>query len=108
MHTFLKGRVITQRIRLVLNSGETDQRVVTATIVRTEALADLAVLKCDDRNLPSPLGLGHSGDLVETTPVTAFWVSVPARTWQLARTSTQTSASAQAKLLHSEERLGGC
>jgi V8-like Glu-specific endopeptidase len=60
------------QIKLVLNSGEANQRIVSATILKSDEEADLAVLKCDDPNLPPGIDLGYSTDLVETTPVTSF------------------------------------
>ena len=51
------------KIRLVLNSGETNQRILPTTVVRRDDDADLAVLKCDDAKIAGRLELGSSTNL---------------------------------------------
>jgi S1-C subfamily serine protease len=62
----------TTPIRLVMNAGEEGQRVLDATLFRSEDETDLAVLKCTAKNLPEALELGASASLVETMSVAAF------------------------------------
>ena len=60
------------KIRLVLNSGEANQRILPTTVVRRDDDADLAVLKCDDAKLAGRLELGSSTNLTETAQLIAL------------------------------------
>lgn len=60
------------KVSLVLEPGETTQRVVDARIVRSDEAADLALLQVAKPNGLAALDLGDATGLVETTPVTAF------------------------------------
>jgi hypothetical protein len=61
------------RVTLILNSGEQDQRVVSATVVERDAKLDLALLKAEGAGpwKPVPLAPSASG-LIETTSLVAF------------------------------------
>ena len=67
-------------LKLVLESGEKEQRIAQAKVVRSDKEIDLALLKLEEgqegiaeavKSLPI-LELGSAGDLVETTSLTAF------------------------------------
>lgn len=60
------------QVKLVLDAGESTQRIVSVKIARFDAEADLAMLKVDLKDLPPSLQLGDESSLVETTQVTAF------------------------------------
>ena len=62
-------------ISIVLNPTENDQKVVAATVVRTDKQLDLTILRIDPANVPkdlSALELGSTKDLLETQTLTAF------------------------------------
>ena len=64
-----------RELSLVLNSGEADQKVVKATVLRADKEADLALLQArpaKDGDAFPALDLGDAADLFETMPVTAF------------------------------------
>ncbi len=58
-------------VRLVVHSGEHNQEIYTAHVVRASQQADLALLKVAKATF-TMLPLGHSEALRETMPVTAF------------------------------------
>ncbi len=61
------------RVKLVLNAGEPGQKVVEATVLRSDEVLDLALLKADGSGPWPMLPLAaNSGGLYETLPVTAF------------------------------------
>jgi S1-C subfamily serine protease len=60
-----------KKVDLVLNPGEDQQRVVSATVVRENRGDDLALLKVNDPTGLSPLALGDTTELAETHPVAA-------------------------------------
>jgi S1-C subfamily serine protease len=59
-------------VRLILHSGESNQSAVTARLVRSDREADLALLKAETPVALTPLSLGTSADLIETSTVAAF------------------------------------
>ncbi len=59
-------------IRLVLNSGMEEERVLPATILSLDREADLAVLEVSDDALPEPVDATREPRLVETTSVHMF------------------------------------
>jgi S1-C subfamily serine protease len=59
-------------IRLVLSPGEADQKVVNATVLRSDASLDLAVLRADDARGTPALQLGSVDRLIETTALVAL------------------------------------
>ena len=65
-----------REVRLVLASGEAEQKVVTARVLRAAGKRDLAVVQVDPAAAKeaglTALELGDSGALVETQPLTAF------------------------------------
>ena len=61
------------RVKLVLNAGEPNQKVIAAAVLRSDATLDLALLKADGNGPWPALPLAvSSGGLYETLPVTAF------------------------------------
>ena len=61
-----------EKISVVLNSGEPDQQILRATVVRADKKADLALLRVQaDKPLPL-LELGSVDGLLETASLTAF------------------------------------
>lgn len=60
------------KIRLVLNAGESDQKILMGTLLRADDKLDLALLKVDETKLPPFLELGDVTTLVETAGITAF------------------------------------
>lgn len=58
-------------VRLILHSGEIDQQVYTARVVRADRAADLALLKVEGATF-TMLPLSRSDTLNETMPITAF------------------------------------
>jgi S1-C subfamily serine protease len=65
-------RLTSRNIKLVLYPSEADQKVVDATVVRTEPASDLALLRLEKPQSLSVLELGNDESLLETAPVTAF------------------------------------
>jgi len=61
-----------KRLTLVLNPGENNQTTVTATVVKEDEGADLALLQIERRTGLTALELGDSDLLKETMAVTAF------------------------------------
>jgi uncharacterized protein (TIGR03067 family) len=59
------------QVKLVLNPGLKDNKVVQARVVRTDKNLDLALLKVDDKMTFSALPLGSSDGLTELTEVIA-------------------------------------
>jgi hypothetical protein len=59
-------------VRLVLNSGEKDQRVLKAVVVRSSKEPDLALLRVDGAEHLPALALGTVDELAELTEVVAF------------------------------------
>jgi len=57
------------RIDVILNSGETDERTLPGQVQVTDRLADLAIVRVTDANLPPPLQVETSKVLRETQPV---------------------------------------
>jgi S1-C subfamily serine protease len=60
------------KLRLILNSGEKDQSIVEAKVVRTDKDKDLALLKVSGGGPFTALTLGKVEGLSETTRLTAF------------------------------------
>jgi len=60
------------KVRLLLNTGEKDEKSYEARVVRKDAAKDLALLKVEEAGPFVPLALGKADGLVETTRVTAF------------------------------------
>jgi hypothetical protein len=60
------------RLSLVLNSGEAGQRAVDATVLNTDLESDLALLQATGPGPFTPLTLGETNSLFETTRLTAF------------------------------------
>jgi hypothetical protein len=60
------------KLQLVLDSGETSQRVVGARILRSNPGLDLALLKADDEKIGGKIDLGDPSTLAETMALTAF------------------------------------
>jgi uncharacterized protein (TIGR03067 family) len=58
-----------QRIDVVLNSGETDERTCLAEVIGVDIHADLAVLRVEGEDLPPPLKLVAVSGLEETQEV---------------------------------------
>jgi S1-C subfamily serine protease len=59
-------------IRLILDSGLTTQRVLTASIVRSDKESDLALLRVESRERLPALMLGSLDDLTELMELVAF------------------------------------
>ena len=66
------GQEGSEDVRLVLHSGEANQTIVRARVVRSDSARDLALLKTDMPVALTPLELGSSADLIETSAVAAF------------------------------------
>jgi len=61
------------RVTLILNSGEADQKIVTARVVRSDPKLDLALLTAEKPGTYTPLPLAqNSAGLIETAPIAAF------------------------------------
>jgi hypothetical protein len=71
-HHLIRDATSTSKITLILDPGETTQRSVTATILRSSEKLDLALFRISDRKLPPSLDLGLISAVSETTAVTAF------------------------------------
>ena len=61
-----------EKIVLVLNSGEPNQRILPTTVVKRDDGADIAVLRCEDTKLTGRLDLGSSSNLNETSQLLAL------------------------------------
>ena len=61
-----------QAIEVVIDSGETNSRKVPAKLLGIDRTCDLAVLKAEGADLPEPLELGQTNDLLETKSVFIF------------------------------------
>jgi V8-like Glu-specific endopeptidase len=62
-----------EKVTLILNSGESNQKAVKATVVRKSSEDDLALLKADSENEKfNPLSIGNSNDSYETQEVFTF------------------------------------
>lgn len=61
-----------QQIDATINSGEATARTLKAKLLGADRLSDLAVLRIEGENLPEPLAIGATGDLVETQEVFIF------------------------------------
>src|SRR5262249_38069983 len=55
-----------------LNSGELNERVMTAQVLGVDRASDLAVLRVNEANLPPPLDVRSAATLRETEPVYVF------------------------------------
>lgn len=66
------NRAADGKVRLILNTGEKDQKSVEAKVVRTDAEKDLALLKVTEAGSFTALSMGKVEGLVETMRVTAF------------------------------------
>ncbi len=66
------GGMPNARVVVVLHSGERDQSVVPARVLRTDSEMDLALLKLETPQALVALPLGDSQGLFETMPVAAF------------------------------------
>jgi S1-C subfamily serine protease len=60
------------KIKIVLRSGEKDQRILDGRVLGVDYEADLAVIQTDKPGTAEPLVLGNSDELVATQEVTAF------------------------------------
>lgn len=60
------------KLNLVLRAGMTDQILLPATLIRSDKVADLALLKVDNAKELIPLEVGSADNLIETTPLVAF------------------------------------
>jgi len=60
------------KLTLILRSGEKDQKILAAHVVSLNNDADLAILQVDLPIKLTPLTLGVTDDLIETTPIVAF------------------------------------
>ncbi|OAI48038.1 hypothetical protein AYO44_01140 [Planctomycetaceae bacterium SCGC AG-212-F19] len=60
-----------QKVEVVLNSGQSDERTFAAQILEVDRSSDLAVLRVTGANLPEPLGVHEAKNLQETQQV---WV----------------------------------
>jgi hypothetical protein len=69
---------IGSEVRLVLNSGETEEKRVQAKLIRSDPDTSLALLQVEGAD-GSPLSFGKPEELVETMPLTAFGYTVPPR-----------------------------
>lgn len=58
-------------LRIVLHSGEANQKIYRARIIKADEESDLALLKIEGGEFTA-LNLGRIDSVVETTPVTAF------------------------------------
>jgi len=58
-----------QRVEVVLNSGQGDERTLQAQILEVDRASDLAVLRVTGPNLPAPLAVHVAGGLQETQQV---------------------------------------
>jgi S1-C subfamily serine protease len=70
----VKGAVAGGHVSLVLQPGETSQKVLQARILRSDEKQDLALLMAEGASGTRfvPLEFGNTGKLFETAPVTAF------------------------------------
>jgi S1-C subfamily serine protease len=59
-------------VEIVIDSGETNEQVLTATVFGVDPEEDLALLKVEGGDLPVPLPFGKAGDLVETAEVVIY------------------------------------
>ncbi|MBL8793351.1 MAG: trypsin-like peptidase domain-containing protein [Planctomycetia bacterium] len=58
-----------QKVEVVLNSGQPDERTLPGQILEVDRVSDLAVLRVTGNNLPEPLSVQSSKDLQETQQV---------------------------------------
>jgi predicted Zn finger-like uncharacterized protein len=58
-----------RQIDVIVNSGEKDERVLQATLLGVDRVADLAALRVQAKDLPEPLRVDTSRTLRETLPV---------------------------------------
>jgi predicted Zn finger-like uncharacterized protein len=61
-----------RRVQVVVDSGEASERRFEARLIGVDSEEDLALLWINGQNLPAPLRLGRSADLVETEDVFVF------------------------------------
>src|SRR5207253_8319797 len=61
-----------QQVQVVINSGEANSQTLAATVLGVDRNSDLAVLRVQGKNLPTPLKLGATNDLSETPAVYIF------------------------------------
>lgn len=59
-------------IKLIVQSGEKEQRILEARVVKFDERTDLALLHVENPGNLTPLALGSDANLVETAHVTAF------------------------------------
>jgi S1-C subfamily serine protease len=60
------------RIDVVLNSGETDEKVFSGQVLGVDRNSDLAVLRVAGKEMPEPLKVGSARELEETQEVYVF------------------------------------
>src|SRR5262249_34452518 len=58
-----------QKVEVVLNSGQGDERTLSAQILEVDRSSDLAVLRVSGSNLPEPLAVLEAKNLQETQQV---------------------------------------
>lgn len=68
----VEGIDVGGKVKLVLNAGERNQRILDATLIRVNEEDDLALLRADNRVLFTPLTIGDPTRLTETQPVAAI------------------------------------
>jgi hypothetical protein len=68
----VRGVGLDSPIKLVLRSGEEDQKIVTARLYRRDEALDLALIRADPIEGVTALPLGRDEDLYETLATTAF------------------------------------
>ncbi len=68
----VEGVAVGGKVKLVLNAGERNQRIVDATVLRVNEQDDLALLRADSRVPFTALSLGDTANLTETQPVAAI------------------------------------
>jgi hypothetical protein len=68
----IRGLPAGQTLSLVVRSGEDDEKVVPATVARSDVRGDLALLKITGLKDVPVLEFGDTTGLIETNPVTVF------------------------------------
>ena len=62
----------TGRVEVVVNSGEQNERTLSAQLYGVDIESDLALLQVEGEALPTPLTFGKAADLVETNEVVIY------------------------------------